>query len=119
MRHAELGRVPRPQRPEVGVQADLAASVHFLRLAVEVGQRKLGRYVWVCGGQLEVEIELVTQQLMHVPHLARPVRAVCIGLDREPLVPRLFVDLLVLRRRACKGCGGRSSRLPGREHWQA
>lgn len=38
MRDPEMGNVLRPQRLEVHVQADLAASVHFRRLSFELRQ---------------------------------------------------------------------------------
>lgn len=40
---AELADVARPQRLKVVRRADLAAAVHLGRLAVQLGQRQLGR----------------------------------------------------------------------------
>ena len=68
------------------VEADLAAAVHLFGLAVQLRQRQLGRHVRVGDRKLELEVELVFEKLVHVPHLSRPSSARLVGLDREPLI---------------------------------
>ena len=94
---AKVRHVARPQWAEMRVEANLPAAVHLLRLAVQLRQCQLWCDVRVGHGQLELEVKLVSQEIMHVPHLARPPRACFVRLDCEPLVARLLVDLLILR----------------------
>ncbi len=45
---------------------------------------------------IELDLELVLEQLVYVPTLAEPARAVLVRLEAEPVVVRLFVVLHVL-----------------------
>jgi hypothetical protein len=73
-------------------------------------------HIGVCDRQFELQIELVSLELVHVPDLARPLRASLVRLDRKPLVARLLVHLLVLLGREgsdesqrCAGMAGGKS----------
>ena len=85
------------------VRGSGSGQVHLLRLAVELGQRELGRHARVAHGNVELQVELVLDRVVEGPHLALPPRAGLVRrLDRKPLVARLFVDLLVLRAAAAR-----------------
>ena len=83
---AEARHVPCPEWSEVPVEADLTAAVHLLRLAVELGQRELGRHVGIGYRQVKFKVVLVLEAIVEVPHLARPPRAGLVTLYGEPLV---------------------------------
>mmetsp|Transcript_19456 Transcript_19456/g.65280 ORF Transcript_19456/g.65280 Transcript_19456/m.65280 type:complete len:428 (-) Transcript_19456:556-1839(-) len=95
VREAKVRHVARPERAEVGVQADLAPAVHLLSLAVNLRERELGRHGRVGHRELELEVELVAEEVVHEPHLARPLGAHLVGLDGEPVVAGLLIHLLV------------------------
>ena len=86
VRDAKVRHVARPQRPEVRVEADLAAAVHLLSLAVELRQRELRRRCGICDRDLKLQVELVLEAIVEVPDLARPPRARLVALNGEPLV---------------------------------
>ena len=93
---AGLPPVFSPERLEVHSEADLAAAVHLGRLAVQLRDLDLRRGGRVRGRHVEFEVELVFEQLVHVPALAEPVRAVLVGADSEPIAVSRFVELDVL-----------------------
>ena len=68
------------------VRGSGSGQVHLLRLAVELGQRELGRHVGVGDGQVELKVVLVLEAIVEVPHLARPPGARLVTLNGEPLV---------------------------------
>ncbi len=88
-----------PQRLEVHCEADGAAAVHLGGLAVQLGYADLRRGRRVRRRDVELESELVPQQVVHVPALARPVRALLVGRDREPVAVGGLVQLDVLYER--------------------
>eukprot|EP00965_Chrysotila_dentata_P079567 2623722-Pleurochrysis_carterae.AAC.1 len=58
--------------------------------------------------QLELQVELVPEQVVHRPDLASPARARLVRLDGEPLIARLLVDLRFGRqKRLAIGRGAR------------
>ena len=75
--------VPAPERLEVVGEADLAAAVHLGRLAVELGQRDLGRRHGERHRDVELDVELVLEELVDVPALAEPPRALLVRLKPE------------------------------------
>ncbi len=108
-----------PQRLEVHREADGAAAVHLGGLAVQLGYADLRRGRRVRRRDVELERELVPQQVVHVPALARPVRALLVGRDREPVAVGGLVELDVLYERcqllrgACR-CAPQARALPPR-----
>lgn len=70
----------------VRVRGSGSGQAHLLRLAVELGQRKLWRHVGVGDGQVELKVVLVLEAIVEVPHLARPPGARLVTLNGEPLV---------------------------------
>jgi len=86
----------RPQGLEVIRQADLTAAVHLRCLAVELRKGDLWRSGWVRHWNVELHVELVLQQVVHVPALSEPLGALLVGLQSEPVAAGLFVVLHVL-----------------------
>lgn len=81
------------------VQANLASSVHLCCLAFQLWQLYLWRYCWVRGGDVKAEVELVLDEVVHVPALALPRLPPVDWLYREPVHICLLVDLNVLDER--------------------
>lgn len=117
MCYAELGHIPRPQRLEMVGQANLPSSIHFRRLPVQFRKRNLRRGGWVsdrdlegyrCGQNgneemewpkgpyIECHVELVFEEIVHVPALAEPLGALLVGLETEPVHVRGLVALDIL-----------------------
>ena len=71
----KFGRILRPKGLEVHREADLATSVHLGCLPVELRQLQLDRGLRVRNGNLELEVELILEEIVDYPALARPFRA--------------------------------------------
>jgi len=77
----------------VEVQANLPSAVHLGRFAVEFRELQLDGNGGVPCWDFELKLELVFQQVVDVPTMPGPLRAVLIGLDLEPIVVLLLVHL--------------------------
>jgi hypothetical protein len=56
----------------VNIEADFATSVHFVSLAIQLRELHLDWSGWVSGGNLKLEVELVSDKVVQVPTLALP-----------------------------------------------
>lgn len=117
MGYPELGHIPGPEWLEMVRQADLSSAVHFRRLSVQLGDGNLWCCGRVCHGDLEewtmlliihleeilrgsyieCHVELVFQEIVHVPALAEPLGALLVRLQPEPVHVRGLVVLYILR----------------------
>lgn len=59
---------------------------YLLSLPIELGQLDLGRGGRVRDGDIKLKVKLVLQQVVYVPALSGPPRAVGVGGDAEPVV---------------------------------
>ena len=85
--------VLRPERLEVNGEANLAAAVHLCSLPLQLRQLNLRRYCWVCRRDVKLEVELILDEIVHIPALAGPSQATVSRLYREPVAIALLVDL--------------------------
>lgn len=93
---AELWHIAGPQGLEVIGEADLSTAIHLRSLAIKLWQSDLRRGRWVCHWNVELHVELVLEQIVHVPALAEPLGALLVGLQAEPVAAGLLVVLHVL-----------------------
>ena len=84
--------VPAPERLEVVGEADLSAAVHLGRLAVELGQRDLGRRHGERHRDVELHVELVLEELVDVPALAEPPRTLLVRLKPEASICTVILN---------------------------
>ena len=97
---AEVRGVLGPERLKVYRQADLPAAVHLGRLTLQLRKLQLGGGGRVRRRDLELEVELVFQEVVHVPALALPCRPLLVlRAEGEPVTVLLLVDLNVLDER--------------------
>lgn len=75
----------------MNVKTDLATSIHFDSLAVQLRQLQVHGGVRVGCWDLESQVELPLDQVLDNPALAGPHRAIVIGLNLKPIVVLLFV----------------------------
>ncbi len=80
-------------------KADFAAPVHLGSFAVELRDLYFWRSCGVGGRDVKLPVELVLDELVHIPALARPMSAILVGGDCEPVRVRLLVQLDVLDQR--------------------
>eukprot|EP00958_Prasinococcus_capsulatus_P027632 scaffold5725_cov387-Prasinococcus_capsulatus_cf.AAC.6 len=81
-------------------EANFPTSIHFGGLAVQLRQLQLGCRHWVGDWYLELEVELILQQVVHIPALALPLGSSLVSrLKREPVVISGFVGIHVCNER--------------------
>jgi hypothetical protein len=56
----------------VNIEADFAASVHFVSFSIQLRKLHLNRSGWVSCGNLKLEVELVSDEIVKIPTLALP-----------------------------------------------
>jgi hypothetical protein len=56
----------------VNIEADFPSSVHFVSLAIQLRELHFNRSGWIGGWNLELEVELVSDEVVDVPTLALP-----------------------------------------------
>jgi hypothetical protein len=56
----------------VNIEADFATSVHFVSLAIQLRELHLDWSGWIGCGNLELEVELESDEVVDVPTLALP-----------------------------------------------
>ena len=74
-----------PKGLEVHCEADLATSVHFGCLAVKLRYADLRSRYRIGGRYIEFEVEFVLEKLMYIPALTKPVGAILVRADCEPV----------------------------------
>lgn len=56
----------------MNIEAYFASSVHLVSLAIQFREFHFDRSGWVGGGNLELEVKLVSDEVVDVPTLALP-----------------------------------------------
>ena len=56
----------------MNIKADFASSVHLMSLAIQLRELHLDWGGWIGGGNLKLEVRLVSDEVVDVPTLALP-----------------------------------------------
>ena len=56
----------------MNIEADFASSVHLMSLAIQLRELHLDWGGWIGGGNLKLEVKLVSDEVVDVPTLALP-----------------------------------------------
>ena len=83
--HARTLPILCPQRLEMDSQADCAASVHLGSLAFQLWNLDLRRCCWVGRWDIKFEVKFIFLKVVDVPAFSRPVSAVFVACDCEPV----------------------------------